>query len=249
MSSRALSFSDRIALIALVLSVSNAAYSLFQWWRGADVRMAPPVIVQLQSDCGGVRANDDGEVCAKREHVDLVADSFAYTNYGTSSMSAILLHEMALVQTGAVETNVHWKYFVEYVEGQSGRDAENVAPTLIPGRGALGHETEMLPREDAKGSTDREQRAQFLDWADFTEELQSTQKALIVFTSFVLEDGVIRRFDAECKIQFTDEEIRNLQDPKYARTVKSCSYDAPVTKRVINREDMPDELASLTNFL
>lgn len=252
--------SDRIALIALALSLGSVAYNFGQWIQGADVRFSPPRIVQLQADCqrkGARQAADEAETggkaeatCVERRNLEIVGDSLSYANLGQSDMNAAVLHEQVELMVEGRNVELHWKYFTNYVESQSGRNAKVVSPRLVPGGGVLEtHETEFTSQRRATGESDQEQLRDSVPWRTFTGALVNTPRLELKFRSFVLENGRVKQIVSDCRAEFTDERVARLQDPRYGRVVLSCLYTSPPRKSAVSPSDLPERLGHFRHLI
>ena len=189
----------------------------------------------------------------EREWLEIVGDSFVYSNQGSAGSGAVILYEEVAITVGEQEGKrkivLGWKYFTNYVENQKGRGGKVAVPSAVHGGGVETHETEFLARKLASGTTEQQQNVNFLSWDVFVESLKSKQELVFTFQSYIFENGDIVEFSAECRTVVAQETSDRLQLPKYARTVLTCEYEEAPSKKELAKGDVPEKLIHLKDFL
>lgn len=201
-----------IALVALVLTLANSAYEVWQWLQGAEPRLLSPEQVLLIPD----------EYPTGHTFLRLAA-RFSYVNSGPPRQNAIVLAERLSFSTGEDRFVQHWQSF-ESFQGQScdleSVSSEDVHPVVIGGRDSASHVTYFAPR--ARPHDKADEYRDFVTIATFLELLEAASAAFRVELTAELDSA--QHLHYECSAVLTDHEKDLLRDG--CAVTLACREDA-----------------------
>lgn len=143
-----------------------------------------------------------------------VIGQMTYLNKGDADYNGVVLREQAKIRFPSKEIVLNWQYFSNITTvGNTGES--NAAPTLIPGRSSVSHETRFFPKllVCGRGMKDCDSHYNWYLWGHFINEILSKEKINFIdfeFTGEVQERDVERRV-WHCRVIFTEDTLSRLR--------------------------------------
>jgi hypothetical protein len=191
---------DPIALIALVLTLVNSAYSLYSFKKGARLRLIPPEQVLIRSE----------RFRSGRELV-LFSARLTCVNKGAPGYGGVIEQATISFNLGGQRFEHVWQDFgysqLEDLRLKLQR-TEDAHPIGVEGGTVVSQETFFYPRSTVHGGS-----ANFLGWEEFLKRLASADHVDFRLKIKEFED---RSQSVLCRVQVTDQLRQNLATGKWA---------------------------------
>jgi hypothetical protein len=203
-----------IALAAFMLSLSGVLWQVFNYTRGAVVRLFPPdQIVILATDTLG------HNYAGQQNMLALIA-TMAYVNDGETGQNAIIRGEYISVSLGAREVEHRWYEFgnSDVADGALLFRREGVAhPFPAIAASYIIHETLFAPWENVCVQSVEycDVAKNFVKWDDFISAIKANPR--LIFTARA-EIYPSKKISVSCPVRLRDWEIAVLENQKWLTT-------------------------------
>jgi hypothetical protein len=191
--------SDRIALIALFLSLATVGWQIVGHIQGPMISFIPPITVTLQY-------HPYGEGAA----IALTASSMNYLNDGRKDYDGLVLDEKATITgLGDHPITLEWWWFM----APQGSANDQAHPVVVPGGGLTSHETRFTPVvrpcPSANKCTDEVAYSNFFPWERWLISVadKSVLPHLDIDFSMTIRERRDRVLTYQCRVLF-DERVR-----------------------------------------
>jgi hypothetical protein len=217
-----------IALVAFVLSVSGVCWQVFNYTRGAVVRLFPTdQIVFTASEALGRNYAGESNMLA-------LIVSMSYVNDGETGHNAIIRREYVSISIGGRDIEHRWYEFgssdVENSALKFKRDSE-ARPFPATAASATSHETLFAPWEIdcSQAAPPCDPGKNFITWADFISAIKTDPRIAVTTRADVYPS---KKVAASCAVRLRDWEIGVLERDHWlsAACVDTTASDEPQRK-------------------
>jgi hypothetical protein len=217
-----------IALVAFVLSVSGVIWQVFNYTRGAVVRLFPTEqIVLTATEALGRNYTGQDSMLA------LIA-TMAYVNDGEVGQNAVVRREYISMSLGQRNIEHRWYEFgssdVENGALKFKRDSE-ARPFPAPAASATSHETLFAPWEIdcTLAAQPCDAAKNFVKWTDFLSTIKINPRITFRTSAEIYPS---KKINAACVVQLRDWEIATLEKDKWLTVacIDSEANDVPQRK-------------------
>lgn len=192
---------DAGSVVALVISVTTAAWQIAGYLSGPEVQLIAPTSVTFRHWPVGDRST-----------TALTATTMNYVNHGRKDYDALVMEEEAELQfAGRSPLLMKWWWFV----GPDGSPQEQAHPVVVPGGGVRAHETRFAPRirlcPPTQSCDEAISHADFLPFDQFlalaaSDADTATVRIKLKARIFERDD---RQIDYECVVRF-DSRVQSI---------------------------------------
>ena len=190
---------DPIAIVALFLALCSTTWHLIGFFRGASTSLYMPETVE-------VRASRAGWLTVQTQ--------MSYANKGRVGYNDVVSSEIVRVRvtSGSPSTpplRLNWQSFVTTDHGPRNeiRIDKDAHPFIVPGSGAVSHQTSFFPRSEYCEGCDK--WGNYLKWSDFVDQLNTADKIYFEFVADILDgERVVRR----CSMPIDDRAREYMKD-------------------------------------
>lgn len=195
---------DITSVSAFGLSILALAYQGWIAFQGARIEFLPPEEIAFR--CEPLKTTTvDGRtarVCADDSYLIISASALTYINRGHPDYGGVIMKESVTTQMAGREINLDWKYHSNITPSRT--EQKVAVPFTVPGRQALGVETQFYPRYGQCTSQPCNARSNFFPYAEFAKFVNGNPGAIVTLrfstTAGLSESQVITR---SCDTQFT----------------------------------------------
>lgn len=212
-------FGDVASLLALTIAGISIFWQLSAWWRGADIRVLPPLRVEF--------ACEDDNHCHKDSNLKIVLDRLQLVNFGARGYD--MLVDPGIVKVSFKDSdgklldsiNLQALYFSE--RATDGIDMVPARFLLVNGGSVETQEVEYYPRRIVKedGTVDRKNYMKFTKFKSWIQKQNGPRLVEISVKPRPVRSKSIH-LGTKCHIIIDDDMISNASNSEVGTFPRDC---------------------------